>query len=61
MVDVNAPVARNEIAPLVAIAPAVEDVALISEPLVNPVVEMIESPIPVVIAPAVKVAKPVPV
>ncbi len=56
----KAPVARIEIAPLVAIAPAVLDVARISEPEVSPVVEITERPIPVTIAPAVRVASPVP-
>lgn len=60
-VVVNAPVAIKEIAPFVAIAPAVDEVARISEPVVRPVVETTERPTPEVIAPAVRVAKPVPV
>lgn len=60
-VDVKLPVPVNEIAPFVAIAPAVLDVARMSEPDVRPVVDTIESVIPVVMAPAVIKTIPVPV
>jgi hypothetical protein len=60
-VDVYTPVALNEIAPFVAIAPAVELVARRSEPVVSPVVETMETSTPVVAAPAVTSIMPVPV
>ena len=59
--EVKLPVALNEIAPFVAIAPVVEEVALSREPDVKPVVETIDTSTPVVAAPAVTNIIPVPV
>jgi hypothetical protein len=60
VVEVKAPVDRIETAPFEEIALAVLEVTLISEPVVRPVVEITESPIPETIAPVFKMAKPVP-